>query len=85
MFGSDILFDFIELPVFTRRWASLGLDDELDLSALQLEILRNPKAGISIRGAGGLRKLRFAPPRWRVGKSGAIRVIYTRFSKTFES
>jgi hypothetical protein len=30
-------------------------------------------------GTGGLRKLRFAPPSWHIGKSGATRVGYAHF------
>jgi hypothetical protein len=71
--------EFIELPVFTRRWTRLGLDDEGDLSALQWTIMRRPRAGQVIRGTNGLRKLRFAPPGWRTGKSGSIRVLYALF------
>ena len=30
-------------------------------------------------GTGGLRKLRFAPPSWHIGKRGATRVGYAYF------
>lgn len=30
-------------------------------------------------GTGGLRKLRFAPPTWRIGKRGATRVSSVHF------
>jgi len=29
-----------------------------------------------MKGTGGLRKVRFAPPSWHTGKSGAARVCY---------
>ena len=32
-----------------------------------------------IQGTGGIRKMRFSPPGWNVGKSGAVRVIYAVF------
>jgi hypothetical protein len=32
-------------------------------------------------GTGGLRKIRFAPPSWRRGKSGGIRVGYAFFEE----
>jgi hypothetical protein len=66
---------FVELPTFTRRWAALGLDDR-DLQALQEFLGDDPDVGNVVRGAGGLRKARFAPPSWRTGKSGAVRVYY---------
>jgi hypothetical protein len=75
------LLDFIELPVFTRRWEKLGLDDEEDLTALQLTIMMAPKAGKPISGTKGIRKLRFAPARWKTGKSGAARVLYVYFEE----
>lgn len=67
---------FIETPEFTRNWKGLGLEDQ-DLRRLELEILRNPKAGKVIRGTGGLRKLRFAIDN--MGKSGSARVCYVDF------
>jgi hypothetical protein len=70
------LLDFIELPVFTRRWNALGLKDEEDLTTLQLVLMANPASGRLIQGTRSIRKLRYAPPRWRVGKRGATRVLY---------
>ena len=34
-----------------------------------------------MKGTGGLRKVRFAPPSWHTGKSGATRVCYAHFPK----
>jgi hypothetical protein len=31
-------------------------------------------------GTGGVRKIRFAPPSWNTGKSGATRVCYAMFT-----
>jgi hypothetical protein len=73
------LLDFIELPQFTKRWEKLGLDDEEDLTALQLAIMAGPKGWPVIRGTHGLRKLRFTPERWKSGKSGGARILYTYF------
>jgi len=73
------LLDFIELPQFTKRWEKLGLDDEEDLTALQLAIMAGPKAWPVIRGTLGLRKLRFTPERWKSGKSGGARILYRYF------
>jgi hypothetical protein len=67
---------FVELPEFSEDWDALGLDDEDDLTALQMAIMANPKGAPVVQGTGGLRKLRFAPGRWNCGKSGAARVCY---------
>jgi hypothetical protein len=76
----DLLY-FIESTVFTRAWDDLGLDDEDDLMALQLLIMSQPKAPPIIQGTGGLRKLRFAPVRWKTGTRGAARVCYVYFEE----
>jgi hypothetical protein len=60
-FRPEDLLDFIELPVFSRRWAKLGLDDEGDLSALQLSIMAAPHKAKVIKGTAGIRKMRFSP------------------------
>ena len=73
------LLNFVELRPFTRRWRELNLDDEGDLAALQLQIMRAPTSAPVIRGTAGLRKMRFAPPSWKTGKSGALRVAHVYF------
>lgn len=73
------LLDFIELQQFSKQWERMGLDDEDDLAALQLTIMVNPKGYPVIEGTNGLRKLRFAPKRWKTGLSGAARVLYKHF------
>ncbi|MEX2309715.1 MAG: hypothetical protein WD738_19235 [Pirellulales bacterium] len=75
----EYLLDFVELPQFTKRWEKLGLDDEEDLTALQLAIMAGPSKWPVIRGTMGLRKLRFAPERWKSGKSGGTRILYRYF------
>jgi len=75
------LLHFIETTVFTKRWEELGLDDEEDLTVLQLAIMSYPTGSPVIQGTGGLRKLRFAPPRSRRGKSGGLRVCYVYFEE----
>jgi hypothetical protein len=74
-FKPEELLLFVELGPFARRWNELGLKDE-DLALLQVAIMVAPKGAAVIRGTGGLRKLRFAPQGWRVGKSGALRACY---------
>ena len=65
---------FIELPPFSRERENYLADDEY--AALQKELLANPEAGDLIKGAVGLRKLRFADKRRQKGKRGGLRVIY---------
>lgn len=63
---------FLETSVFTRAVAEL-MDDE-GYRSLQLDLLLRPELGSTIRGSGGLRKL-----RWSLkgkGKRGGIRAIY---------
>ena len=64
---------FVELPSFRTEWKAMGLTEE-DLSRLQKELLSNPTVGKVMRGAGGIRKMRFAFEHR--GKSGSVRVIY---------
>jgi hypothetical protein len=68
------------LSIFVSDWRRLGLDDE-DLRALELAVMENPSAGRIIPGAGGLRKMRFAPIGWGRGKSGGTRVCYVYFAR----
>lgn len=79
--GPPFLLDFVELPAFTRRWKQLGLDEEDDLSSLQLEIMAQPWKGELIQGTHSLRKMRFSPPRSRRGKSGGARILYVYFEE----
>lgn len=69
---------FIQLDLFETEWARLRLGDD-DLNRLQLAILADPEKGDLIVGAGGLRKLRYAPIGRGRGKSGGCRVGYVRF------
>jgi len=75
-FKPEELLTFIELRCFTRRWEQLELTD-LDLEALQVILMLQPKGGDVVEGTGGLRKLRFAPAGSGRGKSGGLRVCYT--------
>ncbi len=49
---------FIEVPLFTKRWREIGLNDE-ELSALQVMLLKDPQSGPVMEGTGGIRKVRF--------------------------
>ncbi len=53
-----MILTFIEVPLFTRRWKEIGLDD--DLLALQIMLLKDPESGPVMEGTGGIRKVRFA-------------------------
>jgi mRNA-degrading endonuclease RelE of RelBE toxin-antitoxin system len=66
---------FIETPIFTRRLQSLLAEEEY--RELQNALIEKPESGATIRGSGGLRKLRWAA-KGR-GKSGGVRVIYYWF------
>jgi hypothetical protein len=69
---------FVQLSGFAREWRHWRLSDD-DLRALEAMLLENPDAGAVVPGTGGMRKVRFAPPSRRSGKSGAYRVGYAFF------
>ena len=69
---------FIEVPLFTKRWKEIGLNDD-DLRALQIMLLKDPSSGPIIEGTGGIRKVRF--PLENKGKSRSVRVCYTDFEE----
>lgn len=69
----QVRWTFVQLAPFVADWRRLRLTDE-DLQALEMDLQRRP--GAVVPGTGGLRKLRFAPPSWHTGKSGATRVIH---------
>lgn len=72
--------NFVQLDPFPRAWKRLGLGDDA-LRGLEIAIMTNPAEAPVIRGTGGLRKLRFSPEGWQVGKSGALRVCYAYFQE----
>jgi hypothetical protein len=51
---------FIQVSRFVAKWQSLKLNDA-DLAALESMLMANPEAGAVMAGAGGVRKVRFAP------------------------
>lgn len=65
---------FRETPIFTEKLDAVG-DDSL-LRSIEESILKNPDAGVTIAGTGGLRKLRAPDPSRGKGKRGGLRVIY---------
>ena len=70
--------EFIEVPLFTKRWKEIGLDDA-ELKELQIMLLKDPESGPVMEGTGGIRKVRF--PLDNRGKSGSVRVCYTDFAE----
>ena len=72
------LLSFVQFPSFLRDWQRLGLDDEA-LAALEQELMESPDKAPVMKHAGGLREMRFAPPRSGRGKSGACRVCFAYF------
>jgi hypothetical protein len=72
--------DFVQAPIFTKEWARLGLTDD-DLRILEILIMTSAKQNPVIRGTDGLRKIRFSPPGWTKGKSGALRCCYVYFEE----
>jgi hypothetical protein len=74
------LLHFVEMDGFWDDWQDLGLGDE-ELLELQLTIMAGGKNAPVIPGTGGLRKLRFAPQSWHIGKSGALRVCFAYFER----
>jgi len=81
LFSPEDILHFVEEEDFGSDWKNLGLNDEEDLSALQVMIMANPRGAPIVRETGGLRKMRFAPDSWNSGKSGAARVCYAYFEK----
>lgn len=66
------MITIVELPEYMRKIEKL-LDEEERSSVIHYLAL-NPRAGILIKGTGGIRKVRWA--RKGMGKSGGARVIY---------
>ena len=65
---------FKELSLFAARRADYLSDEQY--RQFQNHLMRNPRAGATIAGTGGLRKIRIADPRRGKGKRGGLRTIY---------
>lgn len=72
------LLHFIYDDGFLQDCKELGLNED-DINAIEIAIMVGGKDSPVIEGTGGLRKMRFAPKRWNVGKSGAARVLFVFF------
>lgn len=77
----DLLY-FVETDQFAAGWDDLDLPDE-ELAELQLQIMEGSKVAPVIRGTHGLRKMRFSPMTWNLGKSGALRICYVHFESHY--
>jgi hypothetical protein len=71
---SELFVEFIATRVFES--SAKKLLDEEDRRQLELMLVADPKRGQVIERTGGFRKMRFARPSRREGKSGGTRVIY---------
>jgi hypothetical protein len=73
------LFYFVETSVFKKQIDKLANVETL--FELQNELLKNPRLGDVIQGAGGARKARIGDRRSGRGKSGSFRYIYVYLEK----
>jgi hypothetical protein len=71
---------FLYSPGFVTEWDRQRLTDD-DLVALEDAIALARTAAPVMRGTGGLRKIRFAPPSRHMGKRGAMRVGFAHFAR----
>jgi hypothetical protein len=66
--------EFVTTPMFEASAKKLLTEE--DRRELELLLVEDPRRGQVIERTGGFRKLRFARPSRREGKSGGTRVIY---------
>jgi hypothetical protein len=71
---SETFVEFIATRLFES--SAKKLLDEEDRRTLELILVADPRRGQVIERTGGFRKVRFARPSRREGKSGGTRVIY---------
>jgi len=67
-------FEFVSTPWF--EGSAKKLLTEEDRRELELLLLERPERGSLMERTGGFRKVRFARPSRREGKSGGVRAIY---------
>ncbi len=65
---------FFQTHIFSKKLDSRGGDALL--RRIEEEILKNPQAGATVAGTGGVRKLRIEDPERTRGKRGGFRVLY---------
>lgn len=71
---SETYVEFISTRMFEA--SAKRLLSEEDRRQLELLLLADPRRGDVVQRTGGFRKMRFARPSRREGKSGGTRVIY---------
>ena len=74
MSTSETYVEFISTRMFEA--SAKRLLSEEDRRQLELLLLADPRRGDVVQRTGGFRKMRFARPSRREGKSGGTRVIY---------
>jgi hypothetical protein len=72
--ASESNVEFVSTRMFEASAKKLLTEE--DRRELELLLLANPRRGEVIQRTGGFRKVRFARPGRREGKSGGTRVIY---------
>ena len=75
---AETYFEFVSTPSFESSAKKLLTDE--DRRQLELVLLADPTASAVIERTGGFRKVRFARPSRREGKSEGTRVIYYYWS-----
>ena len=65
---------FYQTQLFSKKLDSRG--GETLLLRIEEEILKNPEAGATVAGTGGVRKLRIEDPGRGKGKRGGFRVLF---------
>ena len=71
---SETYVEFISTRMFEA--SAKRLLSEEDRHRLEMLLLADPRRGEVVQRTGGFRKMRFARPSRREGKSGGTRVIY---------
>jgi hypothetical protein len=74
MTAPEAQIEFVATAMFEASAKKLLTEE--DRRELELLLLADPRRGEVIRRTGGFRKIRFARPSRREGKSGGTRVIY---------
>ena|ERR1035437_5153615 len=69
-----MLRTFFQTRIFSKKLDSRGGDALLRL--IEEEVLKNPEAGATVAGTGGVRKLRIVDSERGKGKRGGYRVLY---------
>lgn len=65
---------FYQTHLFSKKLDSRGGNNLL--LRIEEEILKNPEAGATVAGTGGIRKLRIEDLERKKGKRGGFRVLY---------